>query len=97
MATTGTNNFNFFGEGVAAFASPSTDLYFQKSSTGVYSTTDRSGDTILSGTVGMMYSNSDWNFTFVAQYLYNGYGYASLTSSDLSPQRWVGWAAPRAT
>ncbi|HEY9595413.1 MAG TPA: hypothetical protein VHE79_13110, partial [Spirochaetia bacterium] len=83
MATTGTNNFNFFGEGVVAFAAPSADYYLQKSSSGVYSTVDRSADTIFSGTAGMMYSNADWNFTFVTQYLYNGYGYNTLTTKDL--------------
>jgi hypothetical protein len=85
MATTGTNNFNFFGEGVAAFADPSADPYLQKSSGGVYSTADRAADTLYSGTVGMMYSNQDWNFTFVTQYLYNGMGYDSITLGDLYP------------
>jgi hypothetical protein len=44
---------------------------------------DRAADTLYSGTGGVMYSNQTWNFTFVAQYLYNGMGYSSLTISDI--------------
>ncbi len=95
MGTTGANNFNFFAEGVAAFPSPVADPFVELApspvtwgtgpfaGTSAYTVVDRSADMLYSGTGGVMYSNADWNFTFVAQYLYNGAGYSSLTISDI--------------
>jgi hypothetical protein len=89
MGTTGANNFNFFAEGLAALPSPVEDPYVESGSVtwGPYSSqymiVDRAAYTLYSGTGGVMYSNSDWNFTFVAQYLYNGAGYSSLTISNI--------------
>jgi hypothetical protein len=85
MATTGINNVNFFGEGVVAFQDPQPDPYFQKAPSLIdaYTVVDRSKDILFSGTAGAMYTNSDWNFTLVGQYLYNGAGYDSINSGDI--------------
>jgi hypothetical protein len=93
MATTGTGRFNFFAEGAAAFASPQGEAYVEKPVSPValpafpftsdYAVVDRSGDTQFSATGGLMYTNQDWNFTAVGQYLYNGRGYAALSLGDI--------------
>jgi hypothetical protein len=90
MGTTGFGNLNFFAEGTAAFANPSSDPYLTLGATtwpptgsSNYTVVDRKGDVLFCATAGGMYTNSDGNFTVVGQYLYNGYGYASLTLSDL--------------
>ena len=48
-----------------------------------YTVVDRSADTFFKATGGVMYTNQDWNFTFVGQYLYNGQGYSALTVQDI--------------
>ncbi|HET6485218.1 MAG TPA: hypothetical protein VFH83_02290 [Spirochaetia bacterium] len=93
MATTGTGNLNFFGEGLAAFPSSQSDPYIEKTAvtwtigalprTSDYSVVDRSADTFYKATAGVMYTNQDWNFTAVAQYLYNGQGYDTLSVQDI--------------
>jgi hypothetical protein len=81
--TTGFGNLNFFAEGTAAFASPVSDVTIVKTGPATYTTADRSSDVVFSATAGSLYTNADWNFTAVAQYLYNGYGYGSLKLSDI--------------
>jgi hypothetical protein len=93
MATTGTGDFNFFAEGTAAFASPQGEAYVEMASapvpmlnplvTSKFSVIDRSGQALFSATGGAMYTNQDWNFTAVGQYLYNGRGYAALSLGDI--------------
>lgn len=82
MATTGTGDFNFFAEGVAAFPGTVSEPYVVKTGP-LYSTVDKSGEAVFLATGGVMYSNQDWEFTAVGQYLYNGYGYDSLSLQDL--------------
>jgi hypothetical protein len=48
-------------------------------STSDYAVVDRSGQTLFSATGGAMYTNQDWNFTAIGQYLYNGRGYSSIS------------------
>ncbi len=91
MATTGTGSFNFFAEGTAAFPSPQAEAFVETASsrvmwaTGIsdFTVVDRSGDTLFSATGGLLYTNQDWNFTAVGQYLYNGRGYAALSLGDI--------------
>jgi hypothetical protein len=93
MATTGTGSFNFFAEGLAAFPSPQSEAYVEKASAPVslpkppftsdYAVVDRSSQALFSATGGAMYTNQDWNFTAVGQYLYNGRGYAALSLGDI--------------
>lgn len=93
MATTGTGDLNFFAEGTAAFPSPQVEAYVEKAASPVslpaapflsdYSVSDRSGTTLFSATAGAMYTNQDWNFTAVGQYLYNGRGYSSVSLGDI--------------
>jgi len=92
MGTTGFWNINFFAEGLAAFPGTESEAYVEKASSTVtwgtagsseYSVVDRKGEILYAATVGGMYMNSDWNFTVVGQYLYNGQGYSTLTLGDL--------------
>ncbi|MBE3064761.1 MAG: hypothetical protein IMZ69_07050 [Spirochaetes bacterium] len=93
MATTGTGSFNFFAEGLAAFPSVQGEAYVENASTPValpkipltsdYAVVDRSGQALFSATGGAMYTNQDWNFTAVGQYLYNGRGYSSISLGDI--------------
>jgi hypothetical protein len=92
MATTGTGSFNFFAEGAAAFPSTQSEAFVQKGSSTItwggsgtsdYTVVDRSGQALYSATGGAMYTNQDWNFTAVGQYLYNGRGYSTLSLGDI--------------
>jgi hypothetical protein len=105
MATTGFGDFNFFGEGLAAFPGTEEEARvteeavtwgtFPFSFSSDYSVVDISADTIYCATAGAMYSNADWNFTAVGQYLYNGFGYADITLGDLlQALRDRGFSAP---
>jgi hypothetical protein len=81
--STGTGDFNFFAEGTVAFPSPVSENYIEKTGPSTYTMGDRSAETLFSATAGAIYTNADANFTAVAQYLYNGYGYSSLSLGDL--------------
>lgn len=87
--TTGTGDFNFFAEGTAAFPSSQSEAYIEEgavawdSTDSDYTVADRSAEALFSATAGALYTNADWNFTAVGQYLYNGRGYASLTLRDI--------------
>jgi hypothetical protein len=83
MGTTGFGNLNLFAEGIAAFPGAGSDVTIVKTGPATYTTADRIGEMVFSATVGASYANDDGDFTAVGQYLYNGYGYASLTLSDL--------------
>ena len=91
LGTTGTGSFNFFAEGLAAFRNPKSEASVEKApntitwatGTSEYTIADRSGKALFSATGGVMYSNQDWNFTAVGQYLYNGQGYGSLSLGDI--------------
>jgi hypothetical protein len=92
MATTGNGEFNFFGEGLVAFPSTTSEAFIQAGAvswgtfpvfTSDYTVVDRKTDTLFQATGGVSYSNQDWNFTAVGQYLYNGAGYASLSLGDI--------------
>ena len=48
-----------------------------------YTVVDRKGETLFAATAGATYTNQDWNFTAVGQYLYNGGGYGSLSMGDI--------------
>jgi len=88
--STGTGDFNFFAEAEVAFPSPASEAYLESGAvtwdviySSDYTVVDRSAQTLFSATAGAIYSNADWNFTAVGQYLYNGRGYGSLTLGDL--------------
>ncbi|OHD74209.1 MAG: hypothetical protein A2177_11715 [Spirochaetes bacterium RBG_13_68_11] len=81
--STGTGDFNFFAECTVAFPSPVSENYIEATGPSTYALIDRSAETLFSTTAGAIYTNADWNFTAVAQYLYNGYGYSSLNLGDL--------------
>ncbi len=66
-----------------AFPSPVSENYIEKTGPSTYTMVDRSAETLFSATAGGTYTNADANFTAVAQYLYNGYGYSSLSLGDL--------------
>jgi hypothetical protein len=83
MATTGNGSFNFFGEGSLAFPTTQSDLVIVKTGPSTYATSDRKADMLFAATGGVTYSNQDWNFTAVSQYLYNGAGYSSLSLGDI--------------
>jgi hypothetical protein len=90
MATTGNGSFNFFGEGLVAFPSPASEAFIQDGAVtwgGIFSSdytvADRKAQTLVQATGGVSYSNQDWNFTAVGQYLYNGGGYSSLSLGDI--------------
>jgi len=90
MGTTGFGNLNFFAEGTVAFANPSSDPYLTLGATtwpptgsSDYTVIDRKDDVLFCATAGGRYTNDAGDFTVVGQYLYNGYGYGSLTLSDL--------------
>jgi hypothetical protein len=83
MATTGNGSFNFFGEGSLAFPTTQSDLVIVKTGPSTYATSDRKADALVAATGGVTYSNQDWNFTAVSQYLYNGAGYSSLSLGDI--------------
>jgi hypothetical protein len=93
MGTTGTGDFNFFAEGAAAFPNPNPEAFVEKAGSPValptvpftsdYTVVDRSADTLFSATAGTMYTNQDWNFTAIAQYLYNGGGYSDISLGDI--------------
>ncbi len=91
MGTTGNGNFNFFAEGLVAFPGTQSEAYVETAAspltwatgTSAYTVVDNSGTTYLKATAGIMYTNQDWNFTFVGQYLYNGQGYGTLSVQDI--------------
>ena len=91
MATTGNGYFNFFGEGLVAFPGATSEAYIEAAPSTLvwaggssdYTVVDRKGETLFAATAGTTYSNQDWNFTAVGQYLYNGGGYASLSMGDI--------------
>ena len=90
MGTTGNGNFNFFAEGLVAFPGTQSEAYIESGATtwpgggsSAYTVIDNSGNTFFKATAGIMYTNQDWNFTFVGQYLYNGQGYGTLSVQDI--------------
>jgi hypothetical protein len=90
MATSGVGSFNFFGEGVVAFPGPRSEAYVEAGAvtwntifSSDYRVVDSSSRTLFSATAGAMYTNPDWSFTAVGQYLYNGRGYASISLGDI--------------
>jgi hypothetical protein len=92
MGTTGTGDFNFFAEGSAAFPNPNPEAFVESASGTItwgatgsseYTVVDRGAETLFSATGGAMYTNQDWNFTAIAQYLYNGGGYAGISLGDI--------------
>jgi hypothetical protein len=68
--------FNVFGEAVGAWGSDKNFVTDISAIPPFYSTEERKDQLFFSGTAGFVYTNSDDNWTIVAQYLYNGDGYA---------------------
>jgi hypothetical protein len=92
MGTTGTGDFNFLAEGLVAFSSAQSEAYIEKASSTItwgasgssdYTVVNRSGETLFAATGGVIYTNQDWNFTAVGQYLYNGSGYSAISLGDI--------------
>ena len=83
MVTTGTGDFNFFGEGVLKYGS---ERYFidtkGSSNPSLWTASQDSGRFYFSGTLGGYYTNSNANLTIMAQVLYNGEGQSGVTAEE---------------
>jgi hypothetical protein len=79
MGTTGTGDFNFFGEAIGKWGS---ERYFL-SKTGSFVTGAQKADQAwFSGTAGAYYTNSDYNIIVSASYYYNGEGQTGVSAQD---------------
>jgi hypothetical protein len=88
MATTGTGDFNFYGEAIAKYGS---ERYFvdKGGSTNVllWTAAQKADQFWLSGTLGGYYTDSNNNLTIMAQLYYNG----EAQASDLSAKDAYSW------
>jgi hypothetical protein len=94
MASTGTGEINVFGEAVVSFGSDRTFIVKRDIPVTVKAgplsidfkyKTEKIADyaPVISATVGGIYRNTDWNMNVIAQYLFNGSGYADLNVNDI--------------
>jgi hypothetical protein len=80
MGTTGTGEFNFFGEAVLKYGS---ERYFlAKNGLGLLAGSQKADQFWFSGTIGGYYINTDNNITVSASYFYNGEGQADVTAQE---------------
>lgn len=84
MATTGTGDFNFYGEAVLKYGS---ERYFIKKAgllpyPANLSGSQREADFFLSGAVGGYYYNADWNLTAAAEYFFNGEAQTEVNATE---------------
>jgi hypothetical protein len=77
MVTTGTGDFNFFGEGVLKYGS---ERYFLDTTT--WTASQDSDRFYFSGTLGGYYTDANANLTIMAQVLYNGEGQTDVGFDD---------------
>jgi len=77
MVTTGTGDFNFFGEGVLKYGS---ERYFIDTTS--WTASQDSDRFYFSGTLGGYYTDSNANLTIMAQVLYNGEGQSDITAQE---------------
>ncbi len=105
MATTGTGDFNFYGEAIAKYGS---ERYFiaknGSTNASLWTSAQKTEDFFFTGTLGGFYTNSDSNITISAQVLYNGesqgevsaqeaYSWYLLHSSEADRSRLSPWYA----
>lgn len=83
MVTTGTGDFNFFGEGVLKYGSERYFIDTNGSEVPVLWTAIQDSDRFyFSGTLGGYYTDSNANLTIMAQVLYNGEGQSDVTAKE---------------
>jgi len=83
MVTTGTGDFNFFGEGVLKYGSERYFIDTKGSSNPMLWTATQDPDRFyFSGTLGGYYTDSNANLTIMAQVLYNGEGQTGVTAQE---------------
>jgi hypothetical protein len=83
MVTTGTGDFNFFGEGVLKYGSERYFIDTKGSSNPMFWTASQASDRFyFTGTLGGYYTDSNANLTIMAQVLYNGEGQSGVTAEE---------------
>lgn len=83
MVTTGTGDFNFFGEGVLKYGSERYFIDTNGSSNPLFWTASQNSDRFyFTGTLGGYYTDTNANLTIMAQVLYNGEGQTGVSAEE---------------
>ena len=83
MATTGTGDFNFYGEAIVKYGSERYFLTQTGNPLDPFTTTQKKDQCFFTGTLGGYYMDSDNNVTIMAQVLYNGEGQTGISAQNV--------------